>query len=247
MQTERDTVAVERQQAYYERTAESYDADHVHAGDEHAIALNYIAQLSRVVGAHRILDVGAGTGRGLRYLTSLRPDMEVVGVEPVAGLRAQAELQGTKLLDGAGQHLPFEEDSFDLVISTGVLHHVPDPAPVVKEMMRVARLGVLISDANRFGQGPPAMRAAKILMHLTHTWKPYMYLRTKGRGYMESEGDGVFYSYSIFDSMPLISTWADRTFVIPTSGRSAGRLGPLLDAPSGLLVALREPEGTLEL
>ena len=65
----------------------------------------------------------------------------------------------------------------------------------------------------------------------------------RGRGYLESDGDGIFYSYSIFDSMPQLQTWADRVFVIPTMSQK--RL-PLCKSPrpQGLLVALREPCGT---
>ncbi len=231
--------AEQLQRDYYERTAGQYDAAHVQPGDEHSIALDYIAQLARVVDATSVLDVGAGTGRGVRYLTELRPELRVTGIEPVAGLRVEGELLGTTLLDGSGQEMPFEDGSFDLVIATGVLHHVPDPALVVAEMMRVARLGVMISDSNRFGQGHPVMKAAKVILGATKTWGAYNQVRTRGRGYMVSEGDGLFYSYSIFDSMPEVSRWADRTFVIPTGGRAKGRLGAIFGATHGLLVGFR--------
>jgi ubiquinone/menaquinone biosynthesis C-methylase UbiE len=236
----KDAAAQQLQQEYYERTAAAYEDMHVQPGDEHSIALEYIAQLSRVVDAGSVLDVGAGTGRGLRYLANLRPELRVAGIEPVAGLRSEAQRLGTPLSDGAGQAIPFEDDSFDLVIATGVLHHVPQPELVVREMLRVARCGVMISDSNRFGQGHAAVRAAKMVLYTTGAWNLYNRLRTGGRGYMESDGDGVFYSYSIFDSMPAVSEWADRTFVIPTGGRARGRFGSLVDASHGLLVALRE-------
>lgn len=231
----------QRQLEYYTRTAATYESDHVHATHEHAVAVKYIAQLARVVGAQTVLDVGAGTGRGLRELSQLRPDLDTAGIEPVAALRAQASLQGTTLLEADGRKLPFADGAFDIVMATGVLHHVRDPQEVVGEMLRVARLGVFISDANRFGQGRPVLRAAKLALHATRTWNTYMHLRTRGRGYLESEGDGIYYSYSVFDSMPMVSAWADRAFVIPTQGSARGRLGSLLDASHGLLVGLREP------
>ena len=37
--------------------------------------------------------------------------------------------------------LPFADSSFDIVCSIGVLHHFPDPAPVVDELRRVLRPG----------------------------------------------------------------------------------------------------------
>jgi hypothetical protein len=59
---------------------------------------------------------------------------------------------------------------------------------------------------------------------------------------MESDGDGIFYSYSIFDSMSQLQAWADRVFVIPTTPQK--RLSLMQIATShGLLVAFREPSG----
>ena len=69
-------------------------------------------------------------------------------------------------------------------------------------MTRVARFGVMIGDANRFGQGFTAADLLKLAVHRAGLWPTFERFRTKGRGYMESDEDGIFYSYSIFDSMP---------------------------------------------
>ena len=96
--------------------------------------------------------------------------------------------------NASGEHLPFRDDSFDIVMSFGLLHHVPDSGPIAAEMMRVARFGVTISDANRFGQGSAAIGVLKLAIHRVGLWPTFERLRTKGRGYMESDGDGIFYS-----------------------------------------------------
>lgn len=59
---------------------------------------------------------------------------------------------------------------------------------------------------------------------------------------MESDGDGVFYSYSIFDSMSQLRAWADRVFVVPTRPQKRHNLIQIA-VPYGLLVAFREPSG----
>ena len=59
---------------------------------------------------------------------------------------------------------------------------------------------------------------------------------------MESDGDGIFYSYSIFDSMPQLQAWANRVFIIPTMTQNKIPLMQIA-TPHGLLVALREPSG----
>jgi ubiquinone/menaquinone biosynthesis C-methylase UbiE len=232
----------QRQRDYYTETAPVYESMHVQPGDEHFIALEYAAALLHVVRAKSVLDVGSGTGRAIRFLRQRRPDLQLEGVEPVAELRAQAEALATVLHDASGEKLPFPDSSFDVVMSFGLLHHVPDPAPVVAEMTRVARFGVMISDTNRFGQGSAGAGALKLAIHRAGIWPAFVRFRTRGRGYMESDGDGVFYSYSIFDSMLQLQAWADRVFVVPTMPQK--RL-PLMQIAMchGLLVAFREPSG----
>jgi ubiquinone/menaquinone biosynthesis C-methylase UbiE len=232
----------QQQRDYYAETASRYDSMHVQPGDEHFIALEYATALIDVVRAKSVLDVGSGTGRALRFLRQRRPELQAEGAEPVGELRGQAQALGIVLHDASGENLPFRDDSFDVVTAFGMLHHVPDPVPVVAEMTRVARRGVMISDANRFGQGSASAGALKLLLHRTGLWPVYERFRTKGRGYMESDGDGIFYSYSIFDSMFQLQAWADRVFVIPTMPQKRVLLTQIA-APHGLLVAFREPSG----
>lgn len=229
------------QSQYYAKTAADYDDQHVFPGDEHSIALEYIGSFARVVDATTVLDVGAGTGRAARLLQKISPSLVVTGIEPVRELRDVGIEQGVNLLPGDGTDIPFEDSSFDMVICTGVLHHVANPDEVVAEMCRVARRGICISDANRFGQGSVQGRIAKLGISAVGLWPLLMKVRTRGRGYMQSEGDGVFYSYSVFDSFGMLNHWGDRTFVIPTQGKAHRLTGSLLSSPSALLVSLREP------
>jgi len=89
----------------------------------------------------------------------------VKGIEPVAELRQQAEIQNgigsDPLREGDALQLPFADDSFDWVVETGLLHHIRDWPQAVAEMARVARYGVLISDTNNIGQGSPRTRTLK--------------------------------------------------------------------------------------
>jgi SAM-dependent methyltransferase len=232
----------QRQRDYYAKTASAYESMHVQPGDEHFVALEYVAALLEVVRAKTVLDVGSGTGRAIRFLRQRCPDLQIEGVEPVGELRGQAQVPGTVIHDASGQDLPFNDDSFDVVMSFGLLHHIAAPAPVVAEMMRVARFGVVISDANRFGQGSTAVGILKLAIHRAGLWTAFERFRTRGRGYIESDGDGIFYSYSIFDSMPQLQAWADRVFVIPTMPQKKLPLMQIA-TPHGLLVAFREPSG----
>lgn len=201
------TDAVTAQRDYYARTAEHYDAMHVSDADEHAVALALFSGYARLAGAQTILDVGAGTGRAITVLEGLLPEARVLGVEPVAALREVGHGRGIatdKLIDGDALALPFADNSFDFVIETGVLHHIPTPRRAVEEMVRVARKGVMISDSNKLGQGSLGLRSVKRLIDGLGLWQAMIWFTTKGRMSKYSEGDGVYYSYSVFDDLAAV-------------------------------------------
>ena len=138
--------------------AKSYDS--LHDDPEHEIALRFLAAMLDFAGVSSVSDVGSGTGRAMTFLKSLKPELRVVGVEPVEALREAAFSKGIKredLIDGDGYNPPFSEGEFDLVCEIGVLHHVREPSRVVKEMLRVADRGIFISDNNNFGGGSPSL------------------------------------------------------------------------------------------
>jgi len=236
------------QRAYYARTATRYDASHLHEVSAHDRALELIAGLVRSIGARRIVDVGAGTGRAVLRLRELLPDVEVFGIEPVEALVAEGRSKGldeNALRVGDGRQLPLDTGSVDIAIATGVLHHVPKPALVLREMMRVSSMAVFVSDSNRFGQGRLPARLMKLGLYSLGLWKAFDLVRTRGRGYMESEGDGIFYSYSVFDDLPELSAWASRTLVAPLDpdpdlrGTWLSRLGPIMTSSHILVGAFR--------
>jgi hypothetical protein len=110
-------------------------------------------------------------------------------------------------------------------------------------MLRVARNAVVISDANRFGQGPLPLRIVKLLLFKLKLWKLFDFLRTRGKGYQVSAGDGVFYSYSIYDNLRQIQQWAGGIQIFPIGEtRPRGWLNPLLTSGSVLLIAVRKKE-----
>jgi SAM-dependent methyltransferase len=244
-------TASEIQREYYRRTAAAYNDLHVAECGEHEEALLHVAAYIRAMHARSVLDVGAGTGRALSFLRSqLAPGVRLHGIEPVPELIAQARTEGIgpeTLSEGDGASLPFADAEFDVVLETGVLHHVAEPARVLAEVTRVARRAIFVSDSNRFGQGPIAARLMKLGLCRMGLWRAFTLVRTRGRGYMVSDGDGLFYSYSVYDNLEQISRWADRLFVVPVGRTSKGGfsswLGPILTSGTVLLCAFRDPPG----
>jgi ubiquinone/menaquinone biosynthesis C-methylase UbiE len=236
------------QRRYYTETASRYDQMHAGEAAEDEASLQILLPLLRTLRVQSLLDVGSATGRGLPKLADGLPGATVCGIEPVAALVSQGiasgETRGLPLLQASGDALPFPDQSFDAVCEFGILHHVPDPSLVVDEMMRVARNVVVIADANRFGQGPMALRIVKLLLHKLGLWNAYDYLRTGGKHYQVSEGDGVFYSYSVYDNYDQIRRWAQQIYLFPTGNtRCWSWFHPLLNSSSVLLIAVRKWPG----
>lgn len=92
-----------------------------------------------------VLEIGAGTGLNLRhYPSGLK---RLVLAEPAALMGARIKLSrapegvATRLVRAPAERLPFEDASFDTVVSTLVLCTVSDPGRAVSEAVRVLRPG----------------------------------------------------------------------------------------------------------
>jgi ubiquinone/menaquinone biosynthesis C-methylase UbiE len=233
------------QQEYYRATAHQYDALHMEEDREHNVALKYVSGLIGSLGISSILDVGCGTGRAMKHFIKCNPTVKVHGIEPVEELIEQAVhnnlVPSSAITRAFGQALPFANSSFDATCEFGVLHHVKEPNLVVQEMMRVSRKAIFLSDENRFARGGIHSKLAKLALYKLGIFHGAYYLKTFGRGYRFSEGDGLAYSYSVFDSFEILSQWADRIILIPTnSEKPPSWLHPLLTSFHVLLCAVRD-------
>jgi ubiquinone/menaquinone biosynthesis C-methylase UbiE len=91
----------------------------------------------------RVLDVGAGDCR-LDPLLQEKMGCDVVPVDVDDYNRTALPLT---LFDG--RHLPFPDDSFDVVLLIFVLHHAAEPEVVLREARRICRRRVVVfEDAN---------------------------------------------------------------------------------------------------
>jgi ubiquinone/menaquinone biosynthesis C-methylase UbiE len=228
---------------YYERMAAVFDETCIHEADEHQQALAIIASVLPMLGAGSVLDVGCGTGRGIGYLRTRFPEMRCHGADASAAQLRQAMIKRgipqDLLHECDATKLPFPDQSFDVVCEFGALHHMRNPNTAVREMTRVARRAVFISDCNRYGQGATIVRHAKWWLGNLGLWSLANFVKTFGKGYYISDEDGLAYSYSVHDSMGFVSDWADRIMIVPTAARSGTNANPWLASDHLLVGAIK--------
>jgi SAM-dependent methyltransferase len=92
-----------------------------------------------------VLEIGCGLGTdGERFARSgARYTAVDLSPEPLALTRERFELSGLagRFVNASATELPFEDESFDLVYSHGVIHHIPPIEQVAAEIHRVLRPG----------------------------------------------------------------------------------------------------------
>jgi SAM-dependent methyltransferase len=91
----------------------------------------------------RVLEIGAGTGLNVRHYPAGLDEVVLTEPMPAMAQKLERRLEGAAvpvsvILAGA-EELPFEDDSFDTVVSTMVLCTVPDPAKAIAEIRRVLK------------------------------------------------------------------------------------------------------------
>jgi len=88
----------------------------------------------------KILDLGCGSGIAAKYFQDFFK-AKVFGVDIRDNRLVPIPFQIIN-----GQNLPFEDNSFDVVLINYVLHHCEDPEVVLKEAKRVAKRIIIFED-----------------------------------------------------------------------------------------------------
>jgi SAM-dependent methyltransferase len=118
-----------------------------------------------IPGDARIVDVGCGTGQMSLYLA--RADRAVVGADLTrASLRLGAAaaqrfgLSGVQFVETDLRRPGLKVGAFDVVFSSGVLHHTPDPRASFARMAQLARPGgtIVLGLYNAFARIPTRLR-----------------------------------------------------------------------------------------
>ena len=87
----------------------------------------------------RILDVGCGLGMYVRKFRAFSQDVYGVDIDPDKVAQASQDLPNIQV--ASGEELPFDSETFDVVLSHEVIEHVNDDRQALSEALRVLRTG----------------------------------------------------------------------------------------------------------
>ncbi|NND76943.1 MAG: class I SAM-dependent methyltransferase [Flavobacteriales bacterium] len=88
-------------------------------------------------------DFGCGTGRWSKFLSD--KVLEIEAIDPSEAIYSAAKLlapnENIRLSKTSIDVLPFRDGSFDVVISVGVLHHIPDTEKAMRSCVEKVKMG----------------------------------------------------------------------------------------------------------
>ena len=122
-----------------------------------------------------MLDVGCGEGRHIFGVMQDHPLMKCIGIDMDKASLNKAEEgyeyfksisnAGAEFFIGSAYSLPFESDSFDLIVCSEVLEHLHEYNDAIKEIHRVLKPG------GKFYASVPASWPEKICWHLSKEYQ----------------------------------------------------------------------------
>lgn len=89
------------------------------------------------------LDIGCGTGRWTKYLSKKVRFIEAVDPSHAifAADKLLGEIKNVRLSQASIETLPFADETFDFVMSVGVLHHIPDTRKALNDCVKKVKRG----------------------------------------------------------------------------------------------------------
>jgi ubiquinone/menaquinone biosynthesis C-methylase UbiE len=182
----------------------------------HPGVVNELVESALFTPETRVLDVGCGTGNYAAALTNAT-GCRVSGVDPSQRMldRARDAAPWEFLVQGSAESLPFPRDSFDVVMSTDVIHHIGDRDAYFSEVARVLRpSGHIVTVTDSHGDIP---RRRPLSSHFPETvsvelrrYPPVPHLLTEmaRAGFVEPRLVQVSHDYDLDD----LAAYRDRAF-----------------------------------
>lgn len=133
---------IEHQKKYWERERRSPEHPVIEAFVSPKI--NYIRDYVDLLKNIKLLDIGCGNGFFTHYFSKIA---DSVGLDYSRYMLSINPCNS--LIQGSALFLPFKNETFEIVFCSNLLHHVEDPTIVLREMKRVSKKFVILSEPNR--------------------------------------------------------------------------------------------------
>ncbi len=123
------------------------EADEYEAMDHSGPNAAFVERVAELGTRGRVLDVGTGPGHVPVLLCERLLTARVVAVDAACTMLAHARRHRARSAHGVridlvradAKSLPFADASFDAVVSNTILHHIPDPMDMLREVARVLK------------------------------------------------------------------------------------------------------------
>ena len=135
----RNDIFKENSKINFNKQAECYDEK----GDGKFVAPMYSEIVNRIMSENpkSVLDVGCGTGNVLMRLMS-NEGLNLYGIDISENMieTAKKNLKNrAELKVGDAEYMPWNDNSFDVIVCNASFHHYPNPEKVLLEMKRVLK------------------------------------------------------------------------------------------------------------
>jgi ubiquinone/menaquinone biosynthesis C-methylase UbiE len=118
--------------------ADSYD---VFTPESNARLIDTIVRHGKFAAGSKVADLGCGSGVFTDLLRQRGCVCSGIDLSPKLIELALAKYPGVEFLEGDVEHLPFADASFDGILLSGLVHHLPDPHACAAEAYRVLKPG----------------------------------------------------------------------------------------------------------
>ena len=139
--------------AFDHRSPQHYDEWYQRSGGAQALRLEraLIERYLEPRPGERLLDIGSGTGLHLAWFKELGLQVTGLDASPYMLDQARSRLRGGADLHlGWAEHLPFEDNEFELSTLINTLEFAQDPEKALSEAFRVTRRRVVLGVLNKY-------------------------------------------------------------------------------------------------
>jgi len=115
------------------------DAELENIGNEYFDIINE----THINSTSTVLDVGCGTGRWSRYISGKVAQVEAIDPSDAVmnAVQFNSGIKNIRVSQAGVDCIPFADESFDLVFSLGVLHHIPDTQKAMQSCVQKVKKG----------------------------------------------------------------------------------------------------------